>query len=107
MGKSVLIAEDVLKELKDGKQLLYDTIDGSLATIKLTKEELKEYKEKLKGYPDFVIEREANLYHIRKKLNMVTTEANLHAQLDQAIAFLEDVLFNANKPKDEAAKPKA
>lgn len=83
---------EVLEELKEGKKLLYDTLDKTLENVQITKDELKELKRRLEGNPDFVIERETQFYNIRKKMHVVLGEADLHAKLDTAIEFLEEIL---------------
>ena len=93
MAKDKLKAVDILEELKDGKELLYGTLDTTLGHIEITKEELKELKKQLEQYPDYVVERELRIYHIRKKLGVVMKEKELHDKLDAAIAFLENSLL--------------
>ena len=87
-----LVKQEVLEELVEGRQLVYDTIDKQLENVKITKEQLEKYREELKKYPDYIIEREIQLIHIRKKLNIVLGEKQLIDKLDVAIDFLQELI---------------
>ena len=81
--------ESIRKELVSTKDEMKASFDKELSRIVITKEELQDLKDKLKGHPDYVVEREVKYYHILKKLGVVEQEAQLITRLDNAITFLD------------------
>ena len=75
-------------ELEKAKAELSLSFVDILDKIETSNEELKKFKEELKDLPQYIIDREAKAYHIRKKLNSINKEADFHDELDRAIGFL-------------------
>jgi hypothetical protein len=88
--------KEILTELKDGRTRVYETMDGQLEhseNIKATKEQFENYRDELKKkYPDYIVDRELELFHVRMKLNTVLAEKQLIDKLDIAIEFLEKAI---------------
>ncbi len=83
------------KELKQNKKMLINTFDEKvLAQIGTTKKELEEVREhfKEKGVTDERMDMALEDYNIRKKLNIINKEADLHGELDKAIGFLGSLI---------------
>ena len=81
--------ESIRKELISTKGEMETSFDKELGRITVTKQELQDLRDKLKGHPDYVVNREIKYYHILKKLGVVEQEANLINRLENAITFLD------------------
>lgn len=85
-------------ELEMTKEQMIQSFDKNLANISATKEELEKARERWReqGLDENIIEEEIQRYDIRKKLQIVLQEKGHYDKLDEAIAFLDDIL-NRNK----------
>lgn len=82
-------------KMKKEKQRLVNTFDEKvLPNVKATKEELEDVRKQFKeqGVSEDRMDMALADYNIRKQLNIINREADLHAELDKAIGFLGSLL---------------
>lgn len=84
--------EKTRKLLNEGKRDLVKSFDSQLENVKATKEELEQFSEQLKDEPKHIQEHIKKHYNIRKILQNVNKEADLHDEIDRAISFLDNLL---------------
>ena len=89
--------EALKQDLEDNKQLLIKTFDEKvLPNIHITKEELENFRTKNKDATEEQMKYAEQELNIMKKINVIAREANLFANLDNAIEFL-DYLIEQSK----------
>ena len=84
--------KEALEQFEESKETLPKSFDSHLENIKVTKEELEQLKEHYKDYPEYFRDREIGLFNIKKKLQVVLNEKQLHDNIDEAIEFLNRLL---------------
>lgn len=84
--------EKARKELTNSKMDLLDTFEGkalSKDNVELSKEELKDYRERVKNAPEAVRERYIDMARVDKLLKVIEKDKGLLDRIDEAIEFLD------------------
>jgi hypothetical protein len=89
--------EALKKDLEENKQLLIKTFDEKvLPNVHTTKEELENFRAKHKGATEEQMKYAEQELNVMKKINVIAREANLFANLDNAIEFLDYLIKQSN-----------
>lgn len=101
MSKEIEVLEETKGEFEETLETMMENFPEKLAAIKEleeTKEELKKIQEELKDEAPEVIETATETFHIRKKLQFVLNDLQVHKQVDAAIEFIdEQIIYWENK----------
>ncbi len=77
----------------DNKEQLIKTFDKKvLPNCEVKKEELEGLREQMKDASEEKMRYAELEYNVRKQINIINREADLHAELDKAIGFLDKLI---------------